>query len=58
MLVLSMGVIYEVSRWYGLKWHDTRTKFLEDVFGHSGNIKIITSTIWEVSVLVLLLGRI
>jgi hypothetical protein len=28
----------------GLKWHDIQTKFPEDWFGNSGNIKVITST--------------
>jgi hypothetical protein len=53
VLVLLMGVIYEVHRWDGVRWHDIRTKFQEDWLGHSGNTKAITSTI-----LVLLVGRI
>jgi hypothetical protein len=38
VLVLLMGVISEVYRWYGL------SKFNEDWFGHFGNNKVITST--------------
>jgi hypothetical protein len=34
------------------------TKFYENCFGHSGNIKVITSTILEAVVLALLMGRI
>jgi hypothetical protein len=36
MLVLLMGVIYEVHRLDGLRWTDKRTKFQEDWFRHSG----------------------
>jgi hypothetical protein len=43
--------------WGGLRWHDTHTKFHEDWFGPSSNIKVITSTIREATVLVLLIGR-
>jgi hypothetical protein len=45
VLVLLTGMIYEVHRSDGLKRHDIRTKFHEDWFGHSGNIKVITWTI-------------
>jgi hypothetical protein len=38
MLVLLMGVIYEVHRRDGLTRHDMDTKFHEDWFGHSSNI--------------------
>jgi hypothetical protein len=43
-----------------LRWprHDIRTKFHQNWFRHSGNIKVIISTIWEAAVLVLLMGRI
>jgi hypothetical protein len=58
VLILLMGVIYELHRWDGLRSYDLNTKFHEDWFGHSGNIKVITSTIWEAAVLVLLTGRI
>jgi hypothetical protein len=57
MLVLLRGVIYEVHRWEGLKWHDTRTKFNEDWFGRSGNINVITLIIWVAAVLALLMER-
>jgi hypothetical protein len=53
-----MGVIYEVSYWDGLKWHDIHTKFHKDWFKHSSNIKVIISTISEASMLVLLMGGI
>jgi hypothetical protein len=56
--VLVKGVIYELHRWDGLKWHDICTKFHEDWFRNSGNIKVITSAICETAVLVLLMGRI
>jgi hypothetical protein len=39
VLVLVSGLIYEVHRWDGLRWHDLHTEFLEDWFRHSGNIK-------------------
>jgi hypothetical protein len=48
-------VIYEVHHWYGLRWHDTRTKFHEDRFGHSGNIQVITPIFCGVKVFVLVL---
>jgi hypothetical protein len=35
-----------------------QTKFNDDRFGHSSNIKYIISAVWEVSVLVLLRGGI
>jgi hypothetical protein len=35
---------YEVNCSDGLKWHDIRTKFHEDLFGHSGSINVITWT--------------
>ena len=50
-----MGVAYEVHHWDGLKWHDKHTMFHKDWFGHAGNI--ITFTMWEVVVLVLLMTR-
>jgi hypothetical protein len=53
-----MGAIYEVRCLDGLRRHDVRTEFHEDWLGHSGNIKVITSTIWEAAVLVLLTGAI
>jgi hypothetical protein len=51
-----MEMIYEVHRWGSFRWHATRTKLCEDWFGHSSNIKVTTSTIWEAVVLVLLMG--
>jgi hypothetical protein len=58
VLVLLMGLIQEVHCWAGHRWHDMHTKIHEYWFGHSNNIKVITSTIWQVAVLVLLMGRI
>jgi hypothetical protein len=55
MSVLLMGLICEVHCWDGLGWQEKHTKFHVGWFGHSGNIKVITSTIWEAAVLVLLL---
>jgi hypothetical protein len=58
VLVLLMGMIYEVHRWDGTWPHDTDIKFHEDWLGNSDNVKAITSIIWDVSVLVLLMTRI
>jgi hypothetical protein len=55
MLVLMMGGINELGHWNWVRWHDMHTKFHEDWFKNS-NIKVITSTIWEASVLVLMIG--
>jgi hypothetical protein len=44
-MVLLMGVIYEVRHWNDFRLHDIRTKFYEDLFGNSDNIKVFTSTI-------------
>jgi hypothetical protein len=41
-------------RWPQMAWY--AYKFHEDWFGHSRNIKVITSTVWETAVLVLLMG--
>jgi hypothetical protein len=46
MVSLSDGMIY------------VQTKFHEDWFMHSGNIKVITFAICEAAVLALLMGRI
>jgi hypothetical protein len=54
VLLLLTGLIYEVYRRDGLRWHGMHTKFHEDFFGHSSNIKVITRTISEAVVLVLL----
>jgi hypothetical protein len=53
-----MGVIYEMRRWDDLRWHDMRTKFIEDRFGYSGNINVITCTLWDAAVSVVPMGRI
>jgi hypothetical protein len=58
VLVLLVGVIYEVQRRDGVRWHDIHTTFYEDCFGNVSNIKVITSTILEAAVLVSLTGRI
>jgi hypothetical protein len=57
-LVLLMEEIYAVCHWDDLRWHDIRTKFLDDQFRFSINIKVITSTMWEVEILVWLMGGI
>jgi hypothetical protein len=46
--------ISEVRHWGGLRWHDTHTKFHDDRFRNSGNIKVITTAVWEAAMLVLL----
>jgi hypothetical protein len=51
-----MAVIYEVRRSDGLTWYEIHTEFYDDRFGHSSNIQVIASTIWEAAVLVLLIG--
>jgi hypothetical protein len=58
VLVLLMGMIYEVRCGDGLVRHDICTKFHSDLFRHSSNIKFITATISEVVVLVLPMARI
>jgi hypothetical protein len=60
VLVLQKGRIYSynVCRWDDLRWRDIHMKFHEDWFEHLGNIKALTSTIWEAEVLVLLMGTI
>jgi hypothetical protein len=56
-LVLLMGGIDELCRWNGLRLHDTRlhTKFHDNQFKHLSHITIITRTIWESVMLVLLI---
>jgi hypothetical protein len=56
MMVLLMGEFYGVRHRDGLRWHDIRTKIHYDQFRHSTNITIITATIREGGVLVLLMG--
>jgi hypothetical protein len=58
VLVLMMGVVYEVHRWDGIRSHCIHTKFYEGYFVYSGNTMVITSTCREAAVLVLLMGRI
>jgi hypothetical protein len=55
VLLLLIGLIYEVHHWDGLTWHNIYTKFREDRLEHSGNIKVIISIIWEVVMLILLM---
>jgi hypothetical protein len=56
-LVFSVGITVGTHT-SGLKGHDILTEFHEEYFRHSGNIKVITITIREVVLLVLLMGRI
>jgi hypothetical protein len=51
VLVLLMGLIYEVHSLDGLRCHDMLTVFNKDWFWHSGNITIITTTIREMALL-------
>jgi hypothetical protein len=53
-----VGRIYEVPRRSGLRWHDMHTKFHEGWSRPSGNIKIITSKIWEAAMFVLVTRRV
>jgi hypothetical protein len=39
VLLLLMGLIYDIHRWDELRLHYMHTKIHEDWFGHSGNIK-------------------
>jgi hypothetical protein len=57
VLVLLMGRIYDVHvrRWDGLRRYDIQTKFHDNWFRHSSDIKGITSAIWEAAVLALLI---
>jgi hypothetical protein len=50
-----MGRIYDVHCLNGLRWHDIYTKFHYDSFKLSSNI-VITSTVSEAAVLVLMMG--
>jgi hypothetical protein len=55
MFVLLKGGIYNVHRWTGLRWHDIRTNFHDDRFSDLINITVITATILEAVLLVLLI---
>jgi hypothetical protein len=44
--------------WYWFIKYTVEIAWHEDWYGHSGNIKVIPSTIWETAVLILLMGRI
>jgi hypothetical protein len=44
---ITDGTTYKAHRLDGFRWHDIHTKFHKDLFGHSGNIKVITSIILE-----------
>jgi hypothetical protein len=39
MLVLLMGGIFYVRHWDGFMWHDILTKFYDELYRRSGNIK-------------------
>jgi uncharacterized protein involved in cysteine biosynthesis len=55
VLVLLMGVICEVCRSDGPRWHDIHTKSHDDWFRHLSNIKGIISTISDAIMLVSLI---
>lgn len=38
MLILLMGINYEIHHYDGLRWYDIQTKFHDSRFGHSSNI--------------------
>lgn len=51
------GKIYNIRRWNGFRWHDLCTKFHDDRLRHLSNITVITATIWEAVMFVLLIER-
>jgi hypothetical protein len=53
----SMPLRWPQVAWYTyqVSWYDIHTKYHDDWFKHSSNINAITSTIWEATVLVLLM---
>jgi hypothetical protein len=53
-----MGATYEVHRWDVHRRNYKHTKFHKDWFWHSGNIKVITSTICQLGVFILIVKRI
>jgi hypothetical protein len=55
MLVLLMRRIYKVRRWDGIRLHGIHTKFYDDPSRHWSIIEVITLTIWEAAILVLLM---
>jgi hypothetical protein len=50
-----MGTIYEVRRCGAHRWYDVHTKIHDDLFRHSRIIMVITSTLGEATMLVLLI---
>jgi hypothetical protein len=58
VLVLQMVRIYAVRRLDGLRWHGIHTKFHDDQFRYSSNIKVNTPTIGQAAIFVLLTGMI
>jgi hypothetical protein len=54
MLVLLKRKFYNMRHWDDLRWHDVHTEFHGNWLGHSSNLKVITSAVWEAAVLVLL----
>jgi hypothetical protein len=56
VIIDGSGIWNTPLRWPQLAWYTS--KFNKDWFGYWCNIKVITSTIWETAVLVLLMGRI
>jgi hypothetical protein len=55
MLVLLVWAMYKARHWNELRWHDISTNFHDDQFKHISNIKVNTTTISEVVMLVLLI---
>jgi hypothetical protein len=47
--------MYEVRHWNGLRWQYIFINFHDDRFRHLSNIAVITATIWEAVILVLLI---
>jgi hypothetical protein len=51
-----MGVFYDdVCRSDGLRWRDIHPKFYDDRLGNSRNIEVITATVCEAAMLVVVM---
>jgi hypothetical protein len=50
MSVLLIGGIYDVHHSDGFIWHDILTKFYEDWYEHSSNIKILSQKGCDVAI--------
>jgi hypothetical protein len=55
VLELLMRGICDVQCWNGLSWNDINTKLNDDLFRNLSIITVITATIWEAVIFVLLI---